>query len=260
MIFVIGGNGFVGSAFGRVCAEQGRECATITRENYDRYRGKACSVLVNANGNSKKFLSNEQPLLDFDLSVRSVRASLVDFRFDTYVMLSSCDVYPDCSSAETTREDAPIDAARQSRYGFHKYLAEQCVRHAAQRHLVFRMGGFVGPGLRKNPIFDILNGGPLWLDPASELQFLPTDALARSVLRVADAGVRNETLNICGRGVVPLADVIRMAGRDVTIKPGAPAVRYEVGLDKVSRYVALPPTRESVEAFVASQRLQRRAA
>ena len=37
---------------------------------------------------------------------------------------------------ETTREDDPIDVTRQSKYGFHKYLAEQCVRHAAKRHLV----------------------------------------------------------------------------------------------------------------------------
>lgn len=250
MIYVIGGNGFVGSAFGRVCVAQGRECAVITRDNYEQFRGRACSLLVNANGNSKKFLSNEQPLLDFDLSVRSVRASLEDFQYDTYVMLSSCDVYPDCTTPETTREDAPIDLARQSRYGFHKYVAEQCVRHAAKRHLVFRMGGFVGPGLRKNAVYDILGGGPLWLDPASELQFLPTDALARAVLRMADDGVRNDTFNICGRGVVRLADVIRFVGRDVPVKPGAAAVRYEIGLEKVSRHVTLPETRDSVAEFV----------
>jgi nucleoside-diphosphate-sugar epimerase len=253
MIFVIGGNGFVGSAFGRAGAAAGREYAVITRQNYDEYRGRACSVLVNANGNSKKFLSNEQPLTDFDLSVRSVRTSLLDFRFDTYVMLSSCDVYPDCSTPETTREDDPIDVTRQSKYGFHKYLAEQCVRHAAKRHLVFRMGGFVGPGLRKNAVHDILTGGPLWLDPASELQFLPTDDLARTVLRIVDDGVSNDTFNVCGRGVIRLAEVVRLVGRDVPVKPGAPTVRYEVGLDKVSRHVTLPDTRASVAAFVQDQ-------
>jgi nucleoside-diphosphate-sugar epimerase len=253
MIFVIGGNGFVGSAFGRVCEAAGREYAVITRQNYDDYRGRACSVLVNANGNSKKFLSNDQPLTDFDLSVRSVRASLIDFKFDSYVMLSSCDVYPDCSTPETTREDDPIDVAKQSRYGFHKYLAEQCVRHAAGRHLVFRMGGFVGPRLRKNAIFDILSGGPLWLHPDSELQFLPTDELARAVLRMVDAGVTNDTFNVCGRGVIRLAEVVRLVGREVPVKPGAPTVRYEIGLDKVSRLVTLPDTRASVSAFVQDQ-------
>jgi nucleoside-diphosphate-sugar epimerase len=253
MIFVIGGNGFVGSAFGRVCAAAGLEYAVITRQNYDEYCGKACSVLVNANGNSKKFLSNEQPLTDFDLSVRSVRASLIDFKFDTYVMLSSCDVYPDCSTPGTTREDDPIDVSKQSRYGFHKYLAEQCVRHAAPRHLVFRMGGFVGPGLRKNAIYDILTGGPLWLHPDSELQFLPTDELARAVLRMVDDGVTNDTFNVCGRGTVRLAEVVRLFGRDVPFKSGAPTVRYEIGLDKVSRHVTLPDTRSSVTTFVRDQ-------
>lgn len=253
MIFVIGGNGFVGSAFGRACAAAGREYAVITRQNYDEYRGRACSVLVNANGNSKKFLSNDQPLTDFDLSVRSVRESLIDFKSETYVMLSSCDVYPDCSTPATTREDDPIDVARQSRYGFHKYLAEHCVRHAAPRHLIFRMGGFVGPGLRKNAIYDILNGGPLWLHPDSELQFLPTDELARVILRMVDDGVTNDTFNVCGRGTVRLAEVVRLAGRDVPVKPGAPTVRYEIGLDKVSRHVTLPDTRSSVSMFVRDQ-------
>src|SRR5689334_25407031 len=119
MIFVLGGNGFVGSAFARACAEQGREFAVLTRANYDEYLVRSCSLLFNANGNSKKFLADEQPVVDFDLSVRSVRASLVDFRFDSYVFLSSCDVYPDCSGPQTTREDDGIDVARQSPYGFH---------------------------------------------------------------------------------------------------------------------------------------------
>ncbi|MGL6094379.1 MAG: NAD-dependent epimerase/dehydratase family protein, partial [Fimbriiglobus sp.] len=202
---------------------------------------------------SKKFVSNREPLRDFDESVRSVRASLLDIKFGTYVMLSSCDVYPDCSSPETTREDAPIDPATQSRYGFHKRLAELCVQHAAERHLIFRMGGFVGPGMSKNAIHDILTGGPLWLHPASDLQFLSTDALPELVLKIVDAGVRNEVFNVTGAGTVRLADVIAMTGREVPVNPGAPTVRYDIGLEKIGRHVVLPPTRETVAAYVADR-------
>jgi nucleoside-diphosphate-sugar epimerase len=253
MIFLIGGNGFVGSAFARACAAAGREHVVITRQNYQDYRGKACSILVNANGNSKKYLSKDRPLDDFDLSVRSVRASLLDFRYDCYVHLSSCDVYPDCSDPAATAEDAPIDVARQSPYGFHKYLAEQCVRHVARRHLIFRMGGFVGPGLKKNAVFDVLAGGPLWLDPESELQFIHTDRLAEVVLGLAQAGVANDTFNICGRGTVRLSKVVRLVGRDVVVQPGAPRVRYEIDLGKISRHVCLPDTEPAVCAFVLGQ-------
>ena len=166
-VFLIGGEGFVGSAYARLLARTGIEHAIITRANYDHLVGQHCDVLINANGNSRKPLAVSDPLADFDASVRSVRASLVDFQFERYVHLSSCDVYPDCSSPETTQESVPPEIGRQSPYGFHKYLAEQCVQHAAANWQVFRLGGFVGPGLKKNAIFDILHGGPLWLDPAN---------------------------------------------------------------------------------------------
>ena len=252
MIFILGGNGFVGSGFTRLCAAEGWEYAVITRENYDAYRGKACSVLVNANGNSKKNLPKEQPLLDFDLSVRSVRASLVDFRYDTYVYLSTCDVYPDCARTAATVENTLIDVSRISPYGFHKLLAEQCVRHTARRHLVFRMGGFVGPGLKKNAIFDILHGGPLWLDPDSELQFIHTERLAGAVLHLAGA-VANETFNIAGKGTIRLRKVIEMVGRAVPVTRGSPCVRYEIDLGKVSQYVTLPETEATVRDFIAQE-------
>lgn len=260
MIFILGGNGFVGSAFARLCRATGQEHVVLARDNYAAHRGRACSVLVNANGNSKKFLSNDEPLVDFDQSVRSVRASLVDFRYDTYVYLSSCDVYPDCSMREATRESQLLDVSRQSRYGFHKYLAEQCVRHVAKRHLVFRMGGFVGPGLKKNAIHDILNGGPLWLDPASELQFLHCDTLAQLVLRLVQTGVVNDTFNICGRDTVRLAEVIAWAGGGVPVRDGAPRVRYEIDLGKLSQHVELPETRPTVKAFVLQELQARQAA
>ena len=123
MIFIIGGGGFVGSAFVRSCAKAGKEFSIINRQNYGEFVGKRCDVLINANGNSKKFLAQKDPLQDFDASVRSVRASLIDFRHDYYIYLSSCDVYPDCSSPETTSEDQKLDVSEQSPYGFHKYLA-----------------------------------------------------------------------------------------------------------------------------------------
>ena len=260
MIFILGGNGFVGSAFARLCRATGRAHAVLTRQNYDEYRGRACSLLVNANGNSKKFLPREQPLEDFDLSVRSVRASLVDFRYDAYVYLSSCDVYPDCSDPRLSCEDSTPDAARQSPYGFHKYLAEQCVRHAARRHLIFRMGGFVGPGLKKNAVYDILNGGPLWLDPASELQFIPTDRLAEIVVGLAESGAANDTFNICGRGTIRLEEIVRLVGRDVPVQPGAARVRYEINLGKIARLVELPETAAAVRQFVCQELRGRQAA
>lgn len=249
-VFILGGKGFVGSAFVRYCERVGRPCAVVDLDNYASFVGQRCRILVNANGNSSKPLASREPLADFDASVRSVRASLLDFRFDKYVHLSSCDVYPDCSSPETTRESLALDPARQSPYGFHKSLAEQCIRHAVPDWLIFRFGGFIGPGLKKNAIFDILQGGPLFLDPASELQFLHTDRAAEIVFQLADRGVTREVFNLCGKGVVRLSEVAEQAPRPIAVQPGSPRVHYEICLRKISEHVTLPETRTAVLDFV----------
>ena len=254
MIFLIGGKGFVGSALARVCAAQGREFAIVELDNYAEFVGRSCDVLINANGNSKKFLAQQDPLAEFDASVRSVRASLVNFPCRHYVHLSTCDVYPDCSTPASTLEEQTLDVACQSPYGFHKYLAEQCVRHAAPSWLIFRMGGFVGPGLRKNPIYDILHGGPLWLQPDSALQFLPTESMARIVLDLIDRRIAGEIFNLCGRGVIALREVMALAGADVPVQPGSPCVRYEVNIEKISHVIDIPKTTDNVAAYVSAWR------
>jgi nucleoside-diphosphate-sugar epimerase len=250
MIFILGGHGFVGSAFTRYCLRHRLAHRVVDRANYEQLAGARCDVFINANGNSSKLLAREGPLQEFDASVRSVRSSLIHFRAGYYVHLSTCDVYPDCSSPQTTCEDAQPLVAAQSPYGFHKYLAEQCVRHAAARWLILRLGGFVGPGMKKNPIYDILHGGPLWLDPASQLQFLDTDTAANLVFQLIDLGLDRQIVNVCGRGLIALREVIDTLSRPVPVNPGSPCVRYDVAIEKLSRWVSVPPTRETVLNFV----------
>jgi len=251
VIFVLGGKGFVGSAFARVLKARGFRHEVIGRHEYERFIGRRCDLLINVDGNSRKFLARERPIEDFDASVRSVRASLSDFRFGSYLLVSSTDVYPDCSSPNITRENQDIDPARQSPYGFHKYLAELTVRHAAGEWFIGRLGGVVGPGMWKNPVFDILNGGPLWLDPDSELQFLSTDAAAGLMLDLVERGLKREIVNIAGRGVIGLREIMNMAGRKtIEVKPGSPKVRYDVSVDKLSFRVEVPDTRRTISTFL----------
>jgi len=104
--------------------------------------------------------------------------------------------------------------------------------------------------LKKNAIFDILTGGPLWLDPGSELQYMRTDEGAKIVLALLDRGIRNDVFNVCGRGVVRLEEVMRWAGREVEARPGSPKVRYEVDTRKIGNVVQMPETRTTVFEFV----------
>lgn len=249
-IFILGGTGFIGSALARHCQAQGYAYEVIHKANYNQWRGQSCDILINAAGNSRKYLAWEEPLQDFDLSVRSVRASLEDFDYQRYISLSSAEVYPDSSRPSTSSEDQLIEPARQSPYGFHKYLAEQCVRHQAKSWLIFRLSGFVGPGLKKNPIFDIIHERPLWVAPESEFQYLHTRDLSRIIFEMLGTGLAQEIINIGAQGVVRLTEVINWAQRRVITQPGSPVIRCEINIDKVKRYCQIPESRETIRAFL----------
>ncbi|MFQ5502423.1 MAG: NAD-dependent epimerase/dehydratase family protein, partial [Phycisphaerae bacterium] len=201
MVFIIGGRGFVGSAFVRLLARRQIPYEIITRENYATFRGRQCNILINADGNSRKFLADRDPTAEFAASVSSVVDTLHSISFNRYILCSTCDVYPDLGDPMMNREDAEIRTDRLSRYGFHKYLAERLVRYEVDPYLIIRFGGFVGEGLKKNPIHDILHGGPLWLDPDSALQYIRTDTAAEAVWHLVEKGLSNEIVNICGNGL-----------------------------------------------------------
>ena len=251
-IIVLGGKGFVGSAIVAAVRRQGREVAVIDLAEYPGSIGMACRVLINANGNSKKYLADKDPTLEFDASVRSVFRALYDFRFDYYVQLSTMDVYADKGVPAFNSEQAPIDPLRLSRYGHHKWLAEQLVRFNAHSWLIVRMGGFVGPGLRKNSIYDILKGLPLRVHPDSCYQYQHCADLARIVLSLVDRQVSGETLNVAGDGVISLREVAAMVpGCNVEhFVPGALVERCDVNIEKIRKLCPVSKTREVVAGFI----------
>ena len=206
-ITIIGGEGFVGSGIAHVATERGLQPAIVTRDSYDSSTTRSQNVLVNANGNSKKYLASKTPELDYELSVRSVERSLEDFNPDLYIYLSSVDVYDHLTSPVGNEESVEIDTSKVSTYGKHKLMAENLVKERAPRWLIIRMAGFVGPGLWKNPIYDILKSRPLHVHPDSEFQYMHTHDFGRIVFDLVDKGLDTETFNIAGTGVVDLHSV-----------------------------------------------------
>jgi nucleoside-diphosphate-sugar epimerase len=252
VIYILGGGGFVGSAYARLFARTGVEHRVVTRANYAQLTGTSCTILINANGNSKKFLADRDPGAEFEASVVSVQRSLEAFKAERYVFLSSGDVYPTQVDPSATGSDQTIDPRRLSRYGLHKFLAEQLVQGVHPRHLVVRMGGFVGPGLKKNPIFDLMTDGEVWLTPDSELQYIHTDSAARLVWALCQAGVEGRVVNLGGRGVVRLGDVAASLGRPGRFRPDARKVRFELDVSDLERLTGLTPpgSMAEVESFL----------
>lgn len=251
MIFLLGGQGFIGSAFSRLFKKLDIECHVINRENYTSYINKPCKVLINANGNSSKVIAKKDPLRDFQANVLSTYKLLLDIPSDFYIHLSSCDVYPDCSKTDTTREDFSPEPGEQSNYGFDKYLGELCCRHLAKKWLIFRLGGFVGTGLKKNPVFDILHGDKLWVSPDSSFQFMDVDECADIIWKVYQAGYYNEVYNICADGAILISTILGLAdARNRMELPSTPPVHYNVNIEKIKKIIKIPDTYTAVKEYV----------
>ena len=254
-IVVMGGRGFVGSALVRLAKKQGHVVLAITRDNYARHRGTSCDWFINANGNSRKYLADQDPAAEFEASVVSVQRSLLDFSFKKYVYLSSIDVYPRVDRPRFNGENAEIQPERLSRYGLHKWLAEQVVRRYAGHWLIVRLGGMVGEGLWKNPIFDMLHGTPLRVHVNSSYQYLATDDVARIVFRLAQRQRANDLFNVCGHGCLSLREVASwIPGYQESYAVANPRrEHYEIRLTKLRRWTNVPKTCDVVRAFIRRQ-------
>ncbi len=253
MIYLIGGNGFVGSAFARLFGSLKQDYRIITRENAETFKGTSCDLLINANGNSKKFMATRDPLWELDASVMSVARSLDYFDAKRYVLLSTGDVYPQTHCTDVTNEDQVLDVTKMSRYGLHKYMAETLVRGVHPNHIIMRMGGFIGENLSKNAIFDMLTGGDLWLGLDSNLQFINTDDAALIVFELAqNDAIQNEIINLGALGKASLQTAYDLSESKSVVKEGANAVQYELNLDKLaSLYTGdLPNSQDIVAQFI----------
>ncbi|MBU1910481.1 MAG: sugar nucleotide-binding protein [Verrucomicrobia bacterium] len=251
-VLILGARGFLGSAITAEATARDYRVFPVEPDNYRTHLGVEADWLINANGNSRKYLSDQQPLEDFDLSVRSVAASLQDFRADHYLYLSTVDVYADKGNPARNAEAEPIRPSRLSRYGHHKWLAEELIRFNASSWMVMRMGGLVGPGLRKNAVYDLLRGQPLRVHSDSVYQFLHTRETACVILDLAERGLWGETFNLSGEGVISVHDVADLipGGRLLDSPPVGAPQRYEVSLEKINKHCAVTSTRETVTRFV----------
>src|SRR5579884_3877497 len=125
-IGIIGANGFLGKTLAQRFTLLGQVYG-ITRQNYEHFKQESFDVLVNADGNSRRYCANQNPVEDFEASVKSVYRSLFYFNTERYVFISTSDVYP-LQGNENTREDIGVDQVL-SPYGFNKLLAERIVRN-----------------------------------------------------------------------------------------------------------------------------------
>ena len=206
--------------------------------------------MINASGSSDRRLAERDPVAAFKANVLSTFESIFDFKYGTYLLVSSTSVY---GHSDRTTEDVEIDSADLPPYGLQKYLAELVVRATVPNWVIFRLGPLVGPGLRKNAIFDLLHSGRLYVHPDSAASFVDTRVAADAIWRLRER--LGQIYNVSGVGTVSLRDVAR--DLEVSLDPRSETRQRDdsaIDTTKIRGSMDMPRSADAVRAFIGEQR------
>ena len=111
--------------------------------------------MVDCNGNGSKRKANNNPFFDFSASVKSVVENLNKIKFNKYIYISTIYTYANISSKKSTIEIKQNKNDKISPYGLNKRIAELYVKKLSPSYLIFRLPFIIGPGLKRNSVYDL---------------------------------------------------------------------------------------------------------
>ena len=207
-IGILGADGFLGKAL----CKQFPDAVRITKHNYIAFVHEEFDVFINANGNSKKYLAEQHPYMDFKASVDSVYRTFTDFKIKKYIYISSVDAYGD------------------TMYGFHKHLAELIIRKNAERCLILRCSAMIGQGLKKGVVKDLIEGNPLWITSDSEMRFITVTEVGKIIESLIKENYTQKTFNVAGSGTIKVSEIAEMLGVGYKVRLGAKTENSWIGM------------------------------
>lgn len=163
---LIGHTGFVGTTL----KKQHHFDSFFRSTDIQEIANQDYEMLVCAGAPAKKWLANQQPDKD-RASIAKLINALSSARCKRFILISTVDVFLDPSGVD---EVSPVETVGLHPYGLHRRELEQFVEQQFPSALIVRLPGLVGPGLRKNIIYDIHNQNELpKVDSRGVFQFYP---------------------------------------------------------------------------------------
>lgn len=180
---LIGFSGFVGSTL----LKQANFESLFRSSNIRDIAGQSFDTVVCAGAPAQKWIANREPNEDRK-KIDGLMAHLKTIQCKIFVLISTVDVF---KNPIAVNENTPVDEAGLQAYGLHRRLLEKFVESHFTNHLIVRLPGLVGPGLRKNVIFDFLNDNKLQaIDSRGVFQFYPMVSLWSDIQTALKAGLK----------------------------------------------------------------------
>ena len=180
---LIGSSGYVGSTLLR----QTQFDDLYRSTNIQDIRGRSYDVVVCAGAPAQKWLANKEPTAD-KAKIDGLIENLSAVNCRTFILISTVDVF---KTPQNVDESSPITEADLHPYGLNRRHLEKFVESNFKDHLIVRLPGLVGPGLKKNVIFDFLNNNNLdQIESRGVFQFYPMINLWYDIQIARRAGLR----------------------------------------------------------------------
>lgn len=216
---LIGNTGFVGTSLAR----QASFSDVFRSSTIGGIDGRHFDCVVCCAAPAQKWIANRDPETDRK-NIDGLIAHLKTVTCDRFILISTVDVFATPIGVD---EGTPVDQGGLHAYGLHRRLLEMFVESHFPSHLVVRLPGLVGPGLRKNVIFDFLNDNNLQaIDSRGAFQFYPMVNLWYDIRIALQRGLKLVHLTAAP---VLVADVAQLGfNRPFDRKHPNPPARYDM--------------------------------
>lgn len=179
---LVGHSGYVGSTLQRQTTFDARFRSTDIAD----IGGRTFDTIVCAGAPAQKWIANREPEAD-RTAIEGLMSHLRTVHCNTFILVSTVDVF---SKPQEVDEDSAVDENGLHPYGLNRRRLETFVQEHFPRHLIVRLPGLVGPGLRKNVIYDALNDNNLQvIDSRGVFQFYPMINLWYDLQTALQAGL-----------------------------------------------------------------------
>ncbi|WP_312430862.1 pyridine nucleotide transhydrogenase [Achromobacter sp.] len=180
---LIGFSGFVGGTL----LKQKKFSSLYRSTNIGDIDGQSFNTVVCAGAPAQKWIANRDPGVD-RARIESLIRHLSTVQCDKFILISTVDVFANPVGVD---ENSVVEESGLHAYGLHRRMLEKFVEGHFANHLIVRLPGLVGPGLRKNVIFDFLNKNNLHsIDSRGVFQFYPMVNLWQDIELAIDAGLK----------------------------------------------------------------------
>lgn len=171
---LVGYTGYVGSTL----MKQTQFDDYFNSSNINLIRNKEYDLVVCAAAPAVKWKANQAPQEDL-ANIQQLIDLLKSVKANKFILISTVDVYRIPVNVD---ENTMIETEHMEPYGKHRYYLEQFVTEYFTEHLIIRLPGLFGKGLKKNFIYDLIHSNVLNLTHyKSEFQFYNMDHLWRDI-------------------------------------------------------------------------------